>query len=71
MKLPTCLHFWNQSTPGLTLLSEPPFASAAANTPATAEFEVSGLPFSATLFLYSDFSRSANDFGGVLTRLAL
>ena len=54
--------------PGPTLLSEPPFASAAAKTPAIAEPDWSGLPLSATLFLYSGFSRSANVFGGVLTR---
>ena len=43
--------------------SEPPFAIAAEKTPATAEPDVSGLPLSATLFLYSDFSRSAHVFG--------
>ena len=60
-----------KSMPGPTSLSEPPFASAAANTPDTAEFEVSGLPFSATLFLYADPRRSLNVFGAGLTRLAL
>ena len=54
--------------PGATLLSEPPFASAAANTPAIAEPDVSGLPFRATWFLYSGLSRSANVFGGLETR---
>src|SRR6476646_6818998 len=71
MKLPTDLHFANQSTPGATLLSEPPFASAAANTPAIAEPDVRGLPLSATWFLYSGLSRSANDLGGFLTRFPL
>ena len=51
MKLPACFAFANQSMPGPTFESEPPFASAAANTPAIAEPDVSGLPFSATWFL--------------------
>ena len=51
MKLPAFLSCLKKSMPGPTSFSEPPFASAAANTPDTAEFEVSGLPFSATLFL--------------------
>ena len=35
-------------------------------TPETAEFEVSGLPFMATLPLYSDFVRSFHVLGGLL-----
>ena len=36
-------------------------------TPETAELEVSGLPFMATLPLYSGFIRSFNVFGGFVT----
>src|SRR2546429_9009015 len=57
--------------PGETFVSEPPFASAAAKTPATAEPDVSGLPFRATWFLYAELSRSLKVFGAGLTRLAL
>ena len=51
MKLPTDFSLANQSIPGPMSLSEPPFASDAAKTPAIAEPEVSGLPFRATLLL--------------------
>ena len=44
-------------------LSEPPFASAAEKTPATAEPDESGLPLSATRFRYSGLSRSAHVCG--------
>ena len=71
MKLPAFFSSWKKSIPGWTLLSEPPLASAAANTPETAEFEVSGLPLSATLFLYAGFSRSLKVFGAGLTRFEL
>ena len=57
--------------PGPTFESEPPFASAAENTPAIAEPDVSGEPFIATLFLYSGFVRSAHDFGTVETTAVL
>ncbi len=49
MKFPTDFSFAKKSMPGPTFVSEPPFASAAPNTPATADPEVSGEPFRATL----------------------
>jgi hypothetical protein len=39
--------------------------------PDTAEFDVSGLPFRATLFLYAGFRRSLNVFGAGLMMFAL
>ena len=57
--------------PGLTFDVEPPFAIAAAMTPETAEFDESGLPFMATLPLYSGFNRSFHVLGGLLIRLPL
>ena len=53
------------------LLRLPPFAIEAENTPATAEPDVSGLPFSATWFLYSGLSRSFQLFGAFLTTAPL
>ena len=49
---------------------EPPLASEAAYTPAKAEPDLVGLPFSATLPLYSGLSRSAKLVGQVLIFLA-
>ena len=40
-------------------------------TPETAEFDVSGLPFIATLPLYSGLGRSFHVFGGLLTSYLL
>ncbi len=52
------------------LSNDPPFATAAAYTPAKADPAVVGLPFSATMPWYSGLRRSANDMGQVFTRLA-
>src|SRR3954453_23680718 len=50
-------------TPGEMSCSEPPFASAPAQTPANADAAWVGSPFSATLPLYSGFGRPAGVFG--------
>ena len=71
IQLPALFSLAKKSIPGPTLVSEPPLASAAANTPATAEPDVRGEPFNATWFLYSGFKRSWNVFGGFLTRFPL
>ena len=51
--------------------SEPPLASAAEKTPATADPDESGLPFKATLLRYSGFFRSAHDRGTFETTAVL
>ena len=71
MKLPSFFNLLKNSIPGPTSRIEPPFAIAAAKTPATADPDVSGLPFRATLFRYAELSRSANFFGAGFTRFAL
>ena len=71
MKLPDFFNCEKKSMPGPTSFTEPPLPSDAAKTPATAEFDVSGLPFSATLPLYSGFSRSFHVFGGFEIRFWL
>ena len=53
------------------LSSEPPLARAEANTAENAALAWVGLPLMATWFLYSGFSRSANEVGGVFTLSAL
>ena len=50
-KFPASLSFLNQSRPGWALSSDPPLASAAAQTAETAWFEPVGSPASATWFL--------------------
>ena len=57
--------------PASTSCAEPPFASAAAKTPAMAEPDWSGLPLRATLPLYSGFSKSLKLLGGLLMRFWL
>jgi len=71
MKLPDFFSAAKKSMPGPTSLTEPPLPIDAAMTPETAEFDVNGLPFIATLPLYSGFSRSFHVFGGLLIRLPL
>ena len=62
-KLPALFSCAKKSIPGPMSLSPPPFAIDAEKTPATADPDESGLPLSATLFLYSGLSRSFHDFG--------
>ncbi len=71
MKLPLFFSCEKKSMPGCTLPALPPFPIAAAMTPDTAELDVSGLPLSATLPLYSGLSRSFHVFGGLETRFRL
>ena len=71
MKFPELFSCAKKSMPGPTLVSEPPFASAAEKTPATADPDVSGEPLSATLPLYSPLSKSFHVLGGDLMMLLL